>query len=110
MRLALRTVPRFIASPLASPGKRSTDRLSLGAARTVMASAGASPVRDSTVVISGGGFSGLGCATELAKAGIDVLIVEQGRGLGGRVATRRTRGEEDFTFDHGRVEDRSSVV
>lgn len=57
-------------------------------------------VRDSTVLVIGGGFSGVGAASRLASAGVDVLVVEQGRGLGGRVTTRHTRGS-NLSFDHG---------
>ena len=62
--------------------------------------AGPEAVRDSTVLISGGGMSGLGCAVTLVAAGIDTVLCEQGRGGGGRVCTRRVRGET-FTFDFG---------
>ena len=61
---------------------------------------GPASVRDSTVLISGGGFSGLAAAVTLVRAGVDTLLVEQGRGLGGRVCTRRVRGKS-FSFDHG---------
>ncbi|GLI68616.1 hypothetical protein VaNZ11_013090 [Volvox africanus] len=55
-------------------------------------------------LIVGGGFAGLAAADVLAKAGLNVVIVEQGRGLGGRMCTRTvtlgSRGER-VTFDHG---------
>ena len=57
-------------------------------------------VCDSTVLISGGGFAGVGAAMALVQAGVDTLLCEQGRGLGGRVATRRVR-DSDLQFDHG---------
>ncbi|GIM17426.1 hypothetical protein Vretimale_19966, partial [Volvox reticuliferus] len=55
-------------------------------------------------LVVGGGFAGLAAADVLATAGLNVVIVEQGRGLGGRMCTRTvtlgSRGER-VTFDHG---------
>ena len=39
-----------------------------------------------TVLVIGGGFSGLTAAVEIAEAGNDVVIVEKNPYLGGRVA------------------------
>lgn len=50
------------------------------------------------VLIIGAGISGLLCATELRKAGKSVSILDKGRGLGGRMATRRMAGGR---LDHG---------
>jgi renalase len=50
------------------------------------------------VLIIGAGLAGLSAATELSKTGIDVLLVDKGRGLGGRLAGRRIG---DASFDHG---------
>ena len=51
-----------------------------------------------TTIIIGAGMAGLTCARHLADAGEDVIVLEKGRGLGGRLATRRT----DYgSFDHG---------
>ena len=55
-------------------------------------------VRSKSVVVVGAGISGLVCASELSQAGIDVTVVEMGRGPGGRLATRRESG---LPFDHG---------
>ncbi|GIL64913.1 hypothetical protein Vafri_18749 [Volvox africanus] len=55
-------------------------------------------------LVVGGGFAGLAAADVLATAGLNVVIVEQGRGLGGRMCTRTvTLGSlgERITFDHG---------
>ncbi|WP_291845444.1 FAD-dependent oxidoreductase [Maricaulis sp.] len=51
----------------------------------------------STIVI-GAGMAGLACARHLADAGETVIVLDKGRGLGGRLATRRT---EHGPFDHG---------
>lgn len=51
-----------------------------------------------TAVI-GAGMAGLTCARELAQRGVNVVVFDKGRGLGGRMATRRAEG--GFQFDHG---------
>ncbi len=45
---------------------------------------------EQTIVI-GGGISGIACATSLLDAGADVHIVDRGRVLGGRMASKRLR-------------------
>ncbi len=50
------------------------------------------------VLIVGAGIAGLLCATELQQAGLRVCVLDKGRGLGGRMATRRMG---DARFDHG---------
>ncbi len=50
------------------------------------------------VVIIGAGISGLVAGRELAAAGAEVTLVDKGRSVGGRLATRRIRGA---TLDHG---------
>lgn len=55
-----------------------------------------SPEIECTVI--GAGIAGLLAATKFVKAGLNTLVVEKGRGVGGRMATRR-RGEA--VFDHG---------
>nr|WP_319382759.1 FAD-dependent oxidoreductase [uncultured Roseibium sp.] len=49
--------------------------------------------------IVGAGMAGLSCARVLHQHGYSPVILEKGRGVGGRVATRRT--DEGFQFDHG---------
>lgn len=49
-------------------------------------------------LIIGAGLSGLSAASDLQQAGHNILLVDKGRGLGGRLAGRRI-GEA--TFDHG---------
>jgi predicted NAD/FAD-dependent oxidoreductase len=50
------------------------------------------------VVVVGAGWSGLSAASRLTDAGYRVVVVEKGRGAGGRSATRRQDG---YGFDHG---------
>ena len=50
------------------------------------------------VVIVGAGLSGLVAAHELVAAGVDVAVVDKGRSVGGRLATRRIG---DARLDHG---------
>ena len=42
-------------------------------------------------VVVGGGISGIACATELNRAGIPVRLLDRGRALGGRMASRTMR-------------------
>jgi renalase len=51
----------------------------------------------STVAVIGAGLAGLVVARELAHTQ-DVIVFEKSRGVGGRMATRRT---DSFQFDHG---------
>lgn len=50
------------------------------------------------IAIVGAGIAGLAAARRLADAGHPVVVFDKGRGLGGRMATRRADG---FAFDHG---------
>jgi predicted NAD/FAD-dependent oxidoreductase len=50
------------------------------------------------VAIIGAGIAGLACARRLAGAGLRPVLFDKGRGIGGRVATRRAEG---LQFDHG---------
>ncbi|QDU85101.1 glutamate synthase subunit beta [Planctomycetes bacterium Pla163] len=51
-----------------------------------------------TVAVVGAGSSGLVCARELARRGRSVVVVDKGRGSGGRLSTRGRGGP---AFDHG---------
>ncbi len=51
-----------------------------------------------SILILGAGLSGLTAARQLAKDGYEVTVVDKGRGIGGRMATRRFAGG---VFDHG---------
>lgn len=57
-----------------------------------------SPMEDLQIAVIGAGMSGLTAARRLAKAGATVTVFEKSRGLGGRLATRRTDGGP---ADHG---------
>ena len=48
------------------------------------------------VLIIGAGMAGLTAARQLHEANLPVLVVDKGRGVGGRMATRR--------IGHGRVD------
>ena len=52
----------------------------------------------SRILIIGAGLSGLNAANQLVASGHEVTVVDKGRGIGGRMATRRFAGG---TFDHG---------
>jgi len=72
-----------------------------------------SPVEPRSVVIVGAGLSGLIAAQVLRAGGHDVTVLDKGRSVGGRLATRRIDGA---TLDHGaqfftvRGDDFASVV
>jgi len=50
------------------------------------------------ITVVGAGLSGLIAARDLASRGHTVVVVDKGRGVGGRLATRRIG---DAVFDHG---------
>jgi renalase len=50
------------------------------------------------VIVVGGGITGLLAAVTLQAKGVRVLVLDKGRGVGGRMATRRIH---DGSFDHG---------
>ena len=51
------------------------------------------------IAVIGAGPSGLSAARTLAAAGRDVVVIDKGRGPGGRLSTRR--GHEGVRLDHG---------
>lgn len=51
------------------------------------------------IAIIGSGITGLSCARRLTDAGLAPKLFDKGRGIGGRVATRRADG--GLQFDHG---------
>lgn len=56
------------------------------------------PLDGLSVAVIGAGIAGLTAARKLAKAGAAVQVFDKSRGLGGRLATRRTDGG---AIDHG---------
>ncbi len=58
------------------------------------------PAREAapSVIVVGAGVSGLACARTLLDHGFSVTVLEKGRGVGGRLSTRR---EGEWRFDHG---------
>jgi predicted NAD/FAD-dependent oxidoreductase len=50
------------------------------------------------IVVVGAGMSGLVAATELSAAGHGVIVLDKGRAVGGRMASKRVAGAR---FDHG---------
>jgi len=56
------------------------------------------PDRSAQVLVIGAGIAGLTAAAELQRAGCSVLVLDKGRGAGGRLASRRI---DAATFDHG---------
>jgi renalase len=54
------------------------------------------------ILIIGGGMAGLSAATALAQAGRSTIVLDKGRGPGGRMAARRVELDgETVSFDHG---------
>jgi predicted NAD/FAD-dependent oxidoreductase len=57
---------------------------------------------DVEILIIGAGMAGLACARRLSAAGLAPLVLDKGRGVGGRMATRRAMlGDAPVRFDHG---------
>jgi phytoene dehydrogenase-like protein len=54
--------------------------------------------RERPVVVVGGGLAGLTAACYLARAGVNVTVLEKGNDFGGRAATRIV---DDFAFNRG---------
>jgi renalase len=54
---------------------------------------------EQTVAIIGAGVAGSVCANILKDRGLNPIVIERSRGLGGRLATRKT--DSGLCFDHG---------
>jgi predicted NAD/FAD-dependent oxidoreductase len=59
--------------------------------------------KDRTCLVVGGGLAGLVAATVLHREGVQVTVLDKGRGIGGRLATRRIKDEAlgVGVFDYG---------
>lgn len=56
----------------------------------------------STTLVIGAGMTGIACARALHDAGRSVRVIDKGRGIGGRMATRRLETRAgNLSFDHG---------
>lgn len=54
------------------------------------------------ITIIGAGIAGLACARRLLPGGYTPLVLDKGRGIGGRLATRRVAtAAGEISFDHG---------
>ena len=54
------------------------------------------------VLVIGAGMTGISCARQLHALGLDVVTLDKGRGIGGRMATRRADiNGQTIRFDHG---------
>lgn len=54
------------------------------------------------VLVIGAGMTGISCARHLHASGLDVVVLDKGRGIGGRMATRRAEiNGQTIRFDHG---------
>lgn len=58
-----------------------------------------SRVSSPDIAIIGAGMAGIACARRLTDDGFSVRVYDKSRGIGGRIATRRT--EAGLRFDHG---------
>ena len=59
--------------------------------------------KEQTCIVVGGGLAGLVAATVLQRKGLRVTVLDKGRGIGGRMATRRVqhRALGECVFDYG---------
>ena len=68
-----------------------------------LSSPAAPPKPDAPVIVVGAGLTGLMAAGQLQKRGISCVVLDKGRSVGGRLATRRAPGTNGqmARFDHG---------
>jgi renalase len=56
-------------------------------------------IKEPKIAVIGAGITGAACSNALKKSGLNPIIFEKSRGVGGRLTTRRT--DEHINFDHG---------
>ena len=99
-RVNLASVVRRAHGAASAPGYcRQIVKMSAQAGEAAAASS--TPHGNNKVAVVGAGVSGLTCAAALAKNGFDVLVIETGRGPGGRTSTRRGPDDSGWQWDHG---------
>jgi predicted NAD/FAD-dependent oxidoreductase len=81
------------------PVRRQQTADSIDVWKIVMQTNGPTNRSQPTVAVVGAGISGLTCARTLADHGLPVTVFEKSRGVGGRMATRRS--DHGAAFDHG---------
>lgn len=86
------------ADPVTGPRPAMPDRRGGGGWQAVDVNAPSTPAPETTgpdgdpVVVVGAGISGVACARALAASGVPVELVDRGRRVGGRMASRRLGG------------------
>lgn len=99
-RSRFKNKPPHLNCSLGAAGRKCGTLLAPNEKHGTVAHVTATPANSSHVntLVIGAGIAGLAAASALHKAGRKVTVLEKGRGLGGRLATRRIGSA---VFDHG---------